>query len=61
MNDKKMDTYAGLDRVYRWACSLFRFWYNLMIKAGKAAPAPELVLTEKAKAAEKPASCPRNS
>jgi hypothetical protein len=27
-------------------------WYNLFIKAGKAAPAPELVLTEKARAAE---------
>ena len=28
------------------------FWYNLLVKMGTAAPAPEVVLTEKAKAAK---------
>jgi hypothetical protein len=37
---------------FSWACSLFRFWYNRH-QMGKAAPAPEVELTEKAKAAEK--------
>jgi hypothetical protein len=30
----------------------FPLWYNMLIKMGKAAPAPEVVLTEKAKAAK---------
>ena len=31
----------------------FPLWYNMVIKVGKAAPAPEVVLSEKAKAAGK--------
>ena len=50
MKDKKW-IITGL--VIFMAAFLFPLWYNIAIKAGKAAPAPEVVLTEKAKAAGK--------
>ena len=50
MNDKKwivlgLSIFVGLFS--------FPLWYNLLVKVGKAAPAPEVILTEKAKAAGK--------
>ena len=50
MNDKK---WIVLGLVIFVGLFSFPLWYNILIKAGKAAPAPELILTEKAKAAEK--------
>jgi hypothetical protein len=50
MNDKKW-IMTGL--AIFLALFLFPLWYNFAIKTGKAAPAPEVVLTEKAKAAGK--------
>lgn len=48
MNDKKW-IMTGL--AIFLVLFLFPLWYNIAIKTGKAAPAPEVVLTEKAKAA----------
>jgi hypothetical protein len=50
MNDKK---WILIGLVIFVGLFSFPLWYNIAIKAGKAAPAPEVVLTEKAKAAEK--------
>ena len=50
MNDKK---WIVLGLIVFVGLFSFPLWYNLLIEAGKAAPAPELVLTPKAKAAEK--------
>ncbi len=50
MNDKKWIV-AGLAIFV--ALFTFPLWYNLLIEVGKAAPAPEVVLTEKAQAAGK--------
>ena len=50
MNDKK---WIVLGLIIFLGLFSFPLWYNLMIKVGKAAPAPEVVLTAKAKAAEK--------
>lgn len=50
MNDKK---WIVLGLIIFIGLFSFPLWYNMGIKVGKAAPAPELVLTEKAKAAEK--------
>ncbi len=50
MNDKK---WIVLGLVIFVVLFSFPLWYNLLVKAGKAAPAPDLVLTEKAKAAGK--------
>ncbi|MEJ2040271.1 MAG: sulfate reduction electron transfer complex DsrMKJOP subunit DsrJ [Desulfosarcinaceae bacterium] len=49
MNDKKW-IIPGL--VIFLVLFTFPLWYNLVIEAGKAAPAPTPVLTEKAKAAK---------
>ena len=49
MNDKK---WIILGLVIFLGLFTFPLWYNVLLKAGKAAPAPELVLTEKAKAAK---------
>ena len=49
MNDKK---WIKLGLIIFVALFTFPLWYNLGLKAGKAAPAPLLELTEKAKAAE---------
>ncbi len=49
MNDKK---WIMLGLAIFLVLFLSPLWYNFLIKAGKAAPAPELVLTEKAKAAK---------
>jgi hypothetical protein len=49
MNDKK---WIVLGLVIFLGLFTFPLWYNILIKAGKAAPAPEVVLTEKAKAAK---------
>ena len=48
MNDKK---WIILGLVIFLGLLTFPLWYNFAIKAGKAAPAPVPVLTEKAKAA----------
>ena len=48
MNDKK---WIILGLIIFIGLFSFPLWYNMMGKVGKAAPAPELVLTEKAKAA----------
>jgi hypothetical protein len=49
MNDKK---WIILGLFIFLVLFLSPLWYNLLIKAGTAAPAPEPVLTEKAKAAQ---------
>lgn len=49
MNDKK---WIILGLIIFMGLFTLPLWYNLGIKTGKAAPAPELVLTEKAKAAK---------
>jgi hypothetical protein len=49
MNDKK---WIVLGLVIFLGLFTFPLWYNILVKAGKAAPAPEVVLTEKAKAAK---------
>ena len=49
MNDKK---WIILGLVIFLGLLTFPLWYNFAIKAGKAAPAPTPVLTEKAKAAK---------
>jgi hypothetical protein len=49
MNDKK---WIILGLAIFLGLFTFPLWYNILIKAGKAAPAPEVVLTEKAKAAK---------
>ena len=49
MNDKK---WIILGLVIFLGLFSFPFWYNFLFKADKAAPAPTLVLTEKAKAAK---------
>ncbi len=49
MNDKK---WIILGLAVFLGLLTFPLWYNFLIKAGKAAPAPEVVLTEKAKAAK---------
>lgn len=48
MNDKK---WIILGLVIFVGLFSFPLWYNLLVKPGKAAPAPVPVLTEKAKAA----------
>jgi hypothetical protein len=48
MNDKK---WIVLGLIIFLGLFTFPLWYNMVIKAGKAAPAPKLVLTAKAKAA----------
>ena len=48
MNDKK---WIILGLVIFLGLISFPLWYNLIFKGAQAAPAPELVLTEKAKAA----------
>ena len=50
MNDKK---WIVLGLIIFIGLFSFPFWYNMVIKVGKAAPAPEVVLSEKAKAAGK--------
>ena len=50
MNDKK---WIVLGLIIFVGLFSFPLWYNMLIKVGKAAPAPEVVLTEKAKAAGK--------
>jgi hypothetical protein len=49
MNDKK---WIVLGLAIFLGLFTFPLWYNFLVKAGKAAPAPEVVLTEKAKAAK---------
>ena len=49
MNDKK---WIILGLIIFVGLFSFPLWYNLLIKAGTAAPAPEVVLTEKAKEAK---------
>jgi [DsrC]-trisulfide reductase subunit J len=49
MNDKK---WIVLGLAIFLGLFTFPLWYNLLIKMGKAAPAPEVVLTAKAKAAK---------
>jgi hypothetical protein len=49
MNDKK---WIVLGLAIFLGLFTFPLWYNLVIKMAKAAPAPEVVLTEKAKAAK---------
>jgi hypothetical protein len=49
MNDKK---WIVLGLIIFMGLFLSPFLYNVFIKAGKAAPMPEVVLTEKAKAAK---------
>jgi hypothetical protein len=49
MNDKK---WVILGLIIFGAVFLFPLWYNLLIRAGTAAPAPVPVLSEKAKAAK---------
>ncbi len=49
MNDKK---WIVLGLAIFMGLFTFPLWYNMLIKMGKAAPAPEVVLTEKAKAAK---------
>lgn len=49
MNDKK---WIVLGLVMFVGLFTFPFWYNLMVRPGTAAPAPEIVLTERAKAAQ---------
>ena len=49
MKDKK---WIILGLVIFFGLFSFPLWYNLLVKAGKAAPAPQLILTEKAKAAQ---------
>jgi hypothetical protein len=48
MNDKK---WIVLGLIIFLGLFTFPLWYNMVIKVGKAAPAPKVVLTEKAKAA----------
>ena len=50
MNDKK---WIVLGLIIFIGLFSFPLWYNMVIKVGKAAPAPEVVLSEKAKAAGK--------
>ncbi len=50
MNDKK---WIVLGLIIFLGLFSFPLWYNMLVKVGKAAPAPEVVLTEKAKAAGK--------
>ena len=49
MKDKK---WIILGLVVFFGLVSFPLWYNLLVKAGQAAPAPQLILTEKAKAAK---------
>ncbi len=49
MNDKK---WIILGLVILVGLFTFPFWYNLLVQPGAAALAPEIVLTEKAKAAQ---------
>ena len=50
MNDKK---WIVLGLIIFIGLFSFPLWYNMVIKVGKAAPAPEVVLSETAKAAGK--------
>lgn len=49
MNDKK---WIVLGLVIFLGLFTFPLWYNLLVRPGTAAPAPEVVLTDKAKAAQ---------
>ena len=49
MNDKK---WIILGLAIFLGLFTFPLWYNVLFKAAKAAPAPQVVLTEKAKAAK---------
>jgi hypothetical protein len=49
MNDKK---WIVLGLIIFFGLLTLPLWYNVILKGAKAAPAPELVLTEKAKAAK---------
>jgi len=49
MNDKK---WIVLGLIVLFGLFLFPLWYNLVFKGAQAAPAPQLVLTERAQAAK---------